>query len=92
MSLDDAIVEYRTFAHPKARPLDELFIKSFNRDALLQFARGKNNTGDSYMRNQATVIMDTMATGGKLDENPADELRSITTLRNSYARPTLSGS
>ena len=91
MSVGDAIAEYRAFAYPKARALDEIFIESFDRDALLQFARKNKIAVDNCIKDRANVILDSMATGGDMKKPPFDEFRSVTALRSAYTCPKLSG-
>ena len=92
MPVDDALAEYRTFAYPKARPFDEIFIKAFDKDSLLQFARENGFNQESDDRDQHTGSPGTMVTGGKMDGKSVDELRSITILRTVHLCPKVLGS
>ena len=92
VSVDDALSEYRTFAHPKTRPFDELFIESFNRNAILQLIQDQAAVGNNCTKDEAVAPLGTMATGGNLDKGSYDELQPTTTLRTAYACPKLLGS
>lgn len=92
MPVDDALAEYRTFAYPKARLFDELFIQAFDKRSLLQFALENGLNQNEATENQYTGSPSTMVTGGTMDGKPLDELRFITTLRTVHLCPKVPGS
>lgn len=92
MPVDDALAEYRTFAYPKARLFDELFIKAFDKRSLLQFAQENGLNQNEASENQYTGGPSTMMTGGTMDGRLLDELRSINILRTVHLCPKVPGS
>ena len=92
MLVDDALIEYHSFAYPKARLFDELFIKVFDKDYLLQFAQKNSFNRIEDSEEQHTGSPDTMVTGGQMNGKSLDELQSMTNLRTMHLCPKILGS